>query len=32
MTEDQLMFEKFWPKAVAKFILKFYATSQQTNA
>lgn len=29
--EDLLMFEKYWPKFIAKFLLKFYVKSQETN-
>lgn len=29
--EDLEMFEKFWPKGIAKFITKYYATSQESN-
>ena len=30
--EDIYMFNKFWPKPIAKFIMKFYVKSQDTNA
>lgn len=29
--EDVIMFNKFWPKPIANFIMKFYAKSQETN-
>jgi glycosyltransferase involved in cell wall biosynthesis len=30
--EDIIMFNKFWPKPIANFIMKFYAKSQDTNS
>lgn len=30
--EDQAMFEEFWPKFFARFIMKFYIKSQNTNS
>ncbi|MFW7363652.1 glycosyltransferase [Vagococcus fluvialis] len=30
--EDIIMFNKFWPKPIARFIMKFYAKSQETNS
>lgn len=30
--EDMYMFNKFWPKPIAAFIMKFYVKSQDTNA
>lgn len=29
--EDIIMFNKFWPKPIAKFIMKFYVKSQDSN-
>lgn len=29
--EDQYMFEKFWPKWMANFLMKFYSKSQDSN-
>lgn len=29
--EDFEMFQKFWPQSIAKFLTKFYATSQKSN-
>ncbi|MGL5686754.1 MAG: glycosyltransferase family 2 protein [Vagococcus fluvialis] len=30
--EDIIMFNKFWPKPIANFIMKFYVKSQDTNS
>ena len=29
--EDWLMFNKFWPKCIAKVFMKFYINSQESN-
>lgn len=29
--EDLLMFEKYWPKFIARFLMRFYVKSQETN-
>ena len=31
LEEDLIMFEKYWPKSIAKFIMKFYSKATKTN-